>query len=104
PPLDVQYFTDLQNYAKKHSGASLYNDFVDIYNRTNKAIESATLDHIEALSQKYGTDALELEIIFTIIYAGMVAEENKAFTMLGKKIKRLGVHQVLMENLQPNYA
>ena len=29
----------------------------------------------------------------------MVAEENKQFTKLGKRIKRLGIHQILQENL-----
>ena len=29
---------------------------------------------------------------------GMLAEENKAFTRLGKRIKRLGMHKLLIEN------
>lgn len=36
-------------------------------------------------------------IVFTIIYLGMVAEENKLGTKLGKRIKRLGIHQVLYD-------
>ena len=31
----------------------------------------------------------------------MVAEERKAGTRLGKRIKRLGVHQLLMEHKSP---
>ena len=34
----------------------------------------------------------------------MIAEENKANTKLGKKIKRLGVHQILIENITPNIS
>jgi hypothetical protein len=34
----------------------------------------------------------------------MVAEENKTNTKLGKKIKRLGVHQILIENMKPEIA
>lgn len=34
----------------------------------------------------------------------MIAEENKAGTVLGKRIKRLGVHQVLLENISPRIA
>ena len=39
-----------------------------------------------------------------VIYAAMVAEENKQFTRLGKRIKRLGVHQLLKEGLSPKEA
>ena len=28
----------------------------------------------------------------------MIAEENKAFTRLGKRIKRLGIYKLLIEN------
>jgi hypothetical protein len=53
--------------------------------------------NIAAKYQQAPNDSLETEIIFTILFAAMVAEENKANTRLGAKIKRLGVHQVLMD-------
>ena len=34
----------------------------------------------------------------TVIHMGMVAEANKEFTKLGKRIKRLGIHKLLVEN------
>ena len=46
----------------------------------------------------YGTQALEFSKIFSILYMGMLAEENKAHTRLGKRIKRLGMHKLLIEN------
>lgn len=54
--------------------------------------------------RKYGEDSLNIAIDFTIIYMGMIAEENKEFTKLGKRIKRLGVHQVLKERMHYNEA
>lgn len=38
---------------------------------------------------------------FNVLYAGMIAEENKENTILKKRIKRLGVHQVLIDNVSP---
>ena len=35
---------------------------------------------------------------------GMITEENKRNTRLGKRIKRLGMHQVLIEEIQPAIA
>ena len=62
------------------------------------------LNLITRLSDDYGTAAEEMDIWFSIIYAGMIAEENKANAILKKRIKRLGMHQVLIEGLDPNLA
>ena len=40
----------------------------------------------------------------TTIYAGMIAEERKAYTKLGKRVKRLGIHQVILEGMAPTRA
>jgi hypothetical protein len=45
-----------------------------------------------------------VENIFGILYAGMIAEEQKDKKILGKRIKRLGVHQVLVELVDPKIA
>jgi hypothetical protein len=47
---------------------------------------------------------LEQEEVYVTLYMGMVAEEAKTGTRLGKRIKRLGVHQVLLERLEPEMA
>lgn len=98
-PRDFQYFQRLQQFAEQYGSQSLYNDFVAIYNKTSKAMDNSMFEFIVDLCQKYGEDSLTIAIDFSIIYMGMVAEENKAFTKLGKRIKRLGVYQTLMENI-----
>jgi len=103
-PKDIQYFQQLLDFAKKYSNSTIYSDFVSIFNRTNKKFSDLVLDHISELSKKYLEDSLEIEIVFSIIYAGMIAEENKAFSKLGKRIKRLGIHQLLIEEHQPGEA
>jgi hypothetical protein len=45
-----------------------------------------------------------IDIWFTVIYAGMVAEENKKNAKLKKRIKRLGMFQVLIEKKSAEYA
>lgn len=98
-PRDFQYFQRLQQFAEQYGSQSLYNDFVAIYNKTSKAMDNSMFEFIVDLCQKYDEDSLTIAIDFSIIYMGMVAEENKAFTKLGKRIKRLGVYQTLMENI-----
>lgn len=99
-PKDTEYFEDLKKLSSKYSEA-VYDDFIQIYNKTTKTLESEVLNYITELSRKYGVDSLKIDIVFSIIYSGMIAEENKQNTVLGKRIKRLGVHQVLKENISP---
>lgn len=103
-PEDWQYFQRLQIMGEKYGMEQIYSDFVEIYDVTKKTFEREILDKIADLSQKYGDDSIEIEIDLTIIYAGMLAEENKAYTRLGKRIKRLGVHQLLVDGWGYNEA
>ena len=89
-PKDNQYFKRLTEYASNYGNNQVYNDFVQIYNVTTKSLEDSVFELIDKLSEKYGEKAIDIAIDFSIIYMGMVAEENKAYTKLGKKVKRLG--------------
>jgi len=103
-PTDVQYFSRLKSLAKTHGAQIIYDDFVVIYNRTGPKILKNILELITLLCSHYRKDSLEMEIWFNVLYAGMVAEENKEHALLKKRIKRLGVHQVLLENMEPEKA
>ena len=98
-PKDTEYFAILRSFGKKYGNKKLYEDFASFYEPTSKTIDTRVLDLITVLADKYEADAEDLDIWFTVIYAGMVAEENKAFARLKKRIKRLGLHQVLMEGM-----
>ncbi len=96
-PLDETCFSDLYNISLKYSGNKVYNDFVSIYNRTTKEINSSILVLIDDIVSTYKErDKIIIEQWLTVIYAGMIAEENKAFAILKKRVKRLGMHQVLI--------
>lgn len=104
PPKDVDYFDFLQKKAQQYGSQKVYGDFVLIYDLTQKTISPQVLSKIDEISASYGNDALDFSKIYTILYMGMLAEENKAFTKLGKRIKRLGVHLLLLEGQPVQYA
>lgn len=104
PPKDYQYFERLAEYGAKYGKDKVYEDFVRIYEVTEKQISKSVFTLIDNLSEKYGDKAIDVAIDFSIIYMGMIAEENKQNTKLGKRVKRLGVHQVLLEELSCNEA
>lgn len=103
-PRDTEYFSVLLRLGRKHGQQKMHDDFVRCYDAANTRIEAEVLELISRLAAAYGTDAQELEIWFTVLYAGMVAEENKAHAILKKRIKRLAMHQVLLENMPPAAA
>ena len=103
-PTDTEYFTKLSNLGEKYGRKKIYEDFLKIYKPTNSKINNAILKYITDIASEYGEHALEVDIWFTVIYAGMVAEENKQYAILKKRIKRLGMYQVLIERKSPGYA
>lgn len=102
-PKDSWYFARLAEYGKALGPDVVYEDFVSYYNETSNRVENYILDIIEELSAKY-PDPMEAELTHVILYMGMIAEENKKFAVLKSRIKRLGVHQVLMEDYSPESA
>ena len=103
-PRDVDYFRDLKTLANKHGADKIYCDFVTIFDATTKIIDQSLLATITTLSKQYDNADLRIDKLFTIIYASMLAEENKQHAVLKKRIKRLGLHQVLIEGATPEYA
>ncbi len=99
-PTDVQYFTVAVELGNKYSNHAVYADFVKIFDlvRIEKCLSATGHGLIEALLANYAPDALRMDILFTILYASMVAEERKEHTRLGARIKRLGMHQILMDS------
>lgn len=109
-PKDIDYFSVISyivnTYEKTNEVSKMiYDDFVDIYNNTGKKIEEGILNNlIDKISLKYGNYSLLMNKCFSILYLGMIAEENKAYTVLGKKIKRLGMHMLLIEKFSPEVS
>jgi hypothetical protein len=103
-PTDIEYFSWLKQQSLNFGAAKIYNDFISFYESTGKEINSILLDKITTLSIDYCSVAEEADTWFTIIYAGMIAEENKANAILKKRIKRLGMHQLLLENFKSEDA
>lgn len=104
-PFDEEYFSDLQQINYKYTNDKVYNDFILIYEPTNINIEKGVLDIIDKIVETYDDeDKILIEQWFTVIYAGMIAEENKLNAILKKRIKHLGVFQSLVLNMKPKDA
>ena len=98
PPRDTDYFVQLKNLAERFGTNKVYSDYIRVYDLTGKQISNDCLDSISLLSEEYGASAIQVDTIFSILYMAMIAEERKAGTRLGKRIKRLGIHKLLIED------
>jgi hypothetical protein len=89
----------------------LYEDIVKIYDKTTDTVDPELLEEITQLSLKYPSPPpsdsrweVSVDKVLSIIYAAFIAEENYPNTMLGKRVKRLGLYQVLIEGMDPYEA
>ncbi len=113
-PLDIDYFTQVKDYAERFGTDRVYEDFVSIYSRTKNEVEDGVIKHIEQISESYGDEKIEISILFSILYYAMIAEQNRVYkkdedgdaypTKVGKNLKRLGVHQMLYLEFTPEEA
>ena len=86
-------------FSGKYGVDKLYYDYVKIYDRTERNINEDVLIYITQIANEYDEqDILEVDIMFSILYMAMISEENKEYSKLGKRIKRLGVYSLLKEN------
>ena len=104
PPRDFDYFTDIVNLGKIYGFQRIFLEIKKIYILTGKEIDERVLKYISLVSEEYANESLNVEILFSILYAAFIAEENRAKTKLGKRIKLLGIHQILMEEMSPEIA
>ena len=101
-PKDEWYFMKLKDYKTKLNEA-VYEDFKSLYSSTTKEVDANVFETIKEISGKYPNPD-EAEAVFSVLYMTMLAEENKQGAILRKRIKRLGVHQVLVEGMSPKIA
>ena len=102
-PRDSLYFSILQSKALTYPKNKVYDDFVRIYERTNHEIDNRVLSLIDDIVETYQeNDKILMEQWFTVLYAGMIAEERKVGAILKKRIKRLGMYQALVLGMNPD--
>lgn len=100
---DVEVFNVLHKYAQDVQRFVLYRDFLYVFDKVTNVLNYGLVENIKVIASRY-SNPCEIEFLLIFLYAGMVAEENKKNAILKKFIKRLGVHQVLIEKLEPTVA
>jgi len=101
-PKDEGYFGYFKGLTEKERKQT-YDDFVEIYSLTTNRIDLKVCKKIADLSRQY-KDSDDWKIRMSVIYYGMVAEELKENMILGKRMKRFGMHQTLIDGMPAKHA
>lgn len=97
-PLDKYYFEIIDLLCKVHGKTFVYDDVKHLFEQTGKTIEQRVIDEIYRMASAYGLNFEWALNAFYHLYYGMVAEENKANTRLGKSIKMHGIDSMVRES------
>lgn len=102
--MDKDYFTSLECLKNEYGRDLVYSSFSTIYTGvcgdwTRKDRERCYL-LCEKTSKDYNKPTL---LLWITLYMTMLAEEKKENTILGKKIKRLGVYNLLYDEYPVDY-
>ena len=108
-PLDRQYFKSVVELGVKYGANKVYDDFVKIYNLTTDKFDENVIKVIWELSTSYVGSELRVKKVFAILYLAMISEfyyvtRKGEPSKLNKRVKRLGMHQVLFRGLDPKEA
>ena len=96
-PFDVKYFSNLLKYARNTSKEKVYSDMKRIFEMADYYPKEKDLTEISEMAKYYGDDAVDVDVDFTTIYLGMIAEQQKRGAILKKRVKMLGIYQTLFE-------
>lgn len=104
-PKDTAYFRYLERLAEKIGNEIVYNEFCEIYSKVTKTPDHSIAEMIRQIISHH-PEELQLESMkwYSVLYMAMVSEENYKYTKLGKRLKRLGVYQFLIEGKTVEYA
>ena len=94
-PSDKYYFEIAVGLATKFGGNAVYDDVKHIFEHTGDKVDQKLIDDIYMMSMHYGVYFEWALNMFMHLYYGMIAEENKAGTKLGRSIKMHGIHSLL---------
>lgn len=102
------YFLSLMAYG--NTGREIFNIIKRMSKKISKGMD-IDFDHLKDEIYEYAEELsipeeekLRFEKAMMSVLAAMLSEEQKAFTKLGKKLKLLGLHQVLIGKMDPKIA
>ena len=100
-PLDGEYFLQLKILANKYGKQKVYNDFLKVYNIVDANFNpKEVLKNAEEIDSAYDENTT---LLWIVLHMTMIAEERKENAILKKRIKHLGVYNLLFDEYNIDY-
>lgn len=101
-PLDKDYFQWILDLSEKYGVEKVYNDFLIVYDAADEIFDEEKCSLLcHEIDKHYEEDTTHWWVIF---YMTMVAECKKRNAILKKRIKHLGVYNVLFDGYDIDYV
>jgi len=101
-PLDKHYFQWILDLSKKYGVEQVYNDFLKVYDAADEIFdEDECISLCTEIDKNYEEGTTHWWVIY---YMTMVAECKKENAILKKRIKHLGVYNVLFDGYDVDYV
>lgn len=101
-PTDDVYFEWIKGLAHRYGTQQVWGDFCCVYEIAgNEVCQKEILNLVSNIDMHYNEDTILWWIVF---YMTMIAENNKKGARLKKRIKRLGVYNILFDEYDINYV
>lgn len=88
-PRDDEFFTLVKDFASRFTAETVWYYLL--------GVSTSITAHSRVSDFKIPECFIEYEYLICYMIAAMIAEENKANAIIGKRMKLLGLHQVLMD-------
>jgi hypothetical protein len=107
----VSFYSSQSRHIESPTDIRLFTFFLSLHNNDgvwriiqNIAAQIDSAHSFSDLNIPTLNDTLEEQKLFSAVGAAMLSERYKAHTRLGKRVKLLGCHQVLVQGLEPRIA
>lgn len=98
-PKDTEFLWFFKKLAEKgNNPREVFDELLAIAKQINKDTEISTV-----VLPHHAKDKSQIRYYYALI-AAMIAEENKEIHIVGKRVKLLGLHQVLLQDMHPKIA
>ena len=100
-PSDKEYFFQLKILADKYGKQKVYDDFLKVYNLVDNTFDTEkVLKNAEDIDSNYHENTT---LLWVVLHMTMIAEERKEKAILKKRIKHLGVYNLLFDEYDIDY-
>jgi hypothetical protein len=94
----------LVSFSESHDRLDLYHRYSRLYELSSHDIESEVLKQIDLWAKDYAMGDLSFQCLYSFLYAELVLMSGEISGLSERRLQRLAIHHVLIEERPVSYA